>query len=228
MKKHHAINLLSSLTVAAVLALMAGCATKGTYQQGTATGAGLMAAADKIDLGSTNVDWTLASLNDLVNNPSGDLVPKFKVFNDSVTKLQSSYQNLQDATMDARQKGNDYMTAWDAQLATIMNPDIKNASQQRKAAVQAELNDTKRSYAQVRVAFDPFMANLKDIQTALGTDLTAGGITAVKSAADQANNNGAKLKDALANLSKEFRDVGIAMGSSLPTNQMNQATPPSQ
>jgi len=223
MKKSHTINLLSSLTLAATLALMAGCATKGTYQQGAATGAGLIAAADKIDLGSSNVDLTLASLNDLVNNPSGDLEPKFKAFNDNVGKLQSGYQNLQDATADAREKGNKYMEAWDAQLATIMNPDIKNASQQRKAAVQSELNDTKRAYAEVRTDFDPFMANLKDIQTALSTDLTAGGIGAVKSAADQANNNGAKLKESLASLAKEFRDVGAAMGSSLPTNQMNQA-----
>jgi tetrahydromethanopterin S-methyltransferase subunit B len=226
MKKTNLTNLIATLTVTAALAVLAGCATKHNYQQGAETGAGLMAAADKVDLGVTNIDQTLSSLNDLVNNPSGNLEPKLKAYNDNVTGLQTMYQNLQDSVADARNKATIYVTNWDAKIATIMNPDIKNAAQQRRDAVQTEINDVKKSYAEVRIDFDPFMANLKDIQTALNSDLTAGGVSAVKGAVGTATTNGDKLKSSLGSLATDFRQLGTALGSTVPTNQVMQATSP--
>ena len=226
MKKTNITNLIATLTVTAALAVLAGCATKQNYQQGAATGAGLMAAADKVSLGITNIDATLGSLNDLVNNPSGNLEPKLKKYNDNVNCLQTMYRNLQDGVADARSKATVYLTNWDAKIATIMNPDIKNAAQQRRDLVQNEVNDLKRSYASVQEDFDPFMANLKDIQTALNSDLTAGGVQAVKGAVATATTNGNKLKGSLGSLADDFRHLGTAMGSTVPTNQVMQATPP--
>jgi hypothetical protein len=228
MKKTSITNLITTLTVTAALAVLSGCASKQNYQQGAETAAGLTAAADKVSLGITNIDTTLGSLNDLVNNPSGDLEPKLKAYNDNVTGLQTMYQNLQDSVADARNKATIYLTNWDAKIATIMNPDIKSAAQQRKDAVQNEINDVKKSYAEVRVDFDPFMANLKDIQTALNSDLTAGGVSAVKGAVGTATTNGNKLKSSLGGLSTSFRELGAALGSTVPTNQVMQATPAAQ
>jgi hypothetical protein len=228
MKKPNVTNLIAMLTVTAALAVLAGCASKQNYQQGAATGAGMMAAADKVSLGITNIDTTLGSLNDLVNNPSGNLEPKLKKYNDNVSGLQTMYQNLQDAVADARNKAAIYLTNWEAKISTIMNPDIKNAAQQRRDLVQNEVNDLKRSYASVQEDFDPFMANLKDIQTVLNSDLTAGGVASVKGAAGTATANGNKLKSSLGSLADDFRQLGSAMGSTVPTNQVMQATPATQ
>ncbi len=228
MKKTNITNLIAALTVTAALAFLAGCASKSNYQQGAETGAGLMAAADKVDLGVTNIDQTLGSLSDLVNNPSGDLEPKLKTFNDNVSGLQTMYQNLQDGVADARNKATIYLTNWDAKISTIMSPDIKNAAQQRRDAVQSEINDVKKSYAEVRVDFDPFMVNLKDIQTVLNSDLTAGGVSSVKGAATTAITNGNKLKDSLGGLANNFRQLGTAMGTAVPTNAPPAAAPAPQ
>jgi len=227
MKKPNLTKLIATLTVTAALAVLAGCASKQNYQQGAATGAGLMAAADKVDLGITNIDQTLGSLNDLVNSPGGDLEPKLKAFNDNVNNLGTMYQNLQDSVTDARNNATIYLTNWDARIATISNPDIKASAQQRKDSVQSEVNDVKKSYAQVRVDFDPFMANLKDIQTVLNSDLTAAGVGSVKGAAEKATTSGNKLKESLGSLSGDFRQLGSALGSNMPTNAP-AATPPPQ
>ncbi len=230
MKKSNAINLITSLTIAATLAVLAGCTTKSNYQQGAATGAQLVDASGKIADGTGQIDATLASLNDLVNNPQGDLVPKFKKFNDNVASLQALADNVKSRFTDARVKGNQYFQDWDAQIATIRNQDIKDASTKRRNAVMQEYNDLKRSYAQTQISLDPFMSDLKDIQTALSSDLTVGGVGAVKGAADKANNHGAQLKASLLQLSSDFRTLGTAMQASGPTpepaatgtNQMNQ------
>ncbi|HTR42398.1 MAG TPA: DUF2959 family protein [Pseudomonadales bacterium] len=225
MKKTNVTNLIATVIVTAALAVLAGCASKENYQQGAATSAGLMTAADKVSLGITNIDQTLGSLNDLVNNPSGNLEPKLKAYNDNVNGLQTMYQSLQDSVASARNNATIYLTNWDAKISTIMNPDIKNAAQKRRDSVQTEVNDIKKHYAQVRIDFDPFMANLKDIQTVLNSDLTVGGISSVKGAVATATTNGNKLKGSLGSLSDDFRSLGTAMGSTVPTNQVMQASP---
>jgi hypothetical protein len=224
MKKPNVIKLISTLTITVALAALAGCATKGNYQQGSATGTGLINASGKIAAGTNKVDTTLNSLNDLVNNPQGDLVPKYKKFNDSVSDLQALSDSVSKQFTDARVTGNQYFQNWDQQLALIKDQDLKNNSAQRKAGMQKEYDDLKRSYAQVQMNFGPFMTSLRDIQTVLGTDLTVGGVASVKSAATKANMNGAELKKSMSELSADFRDLGMAMQTSGPPAQPETAT----
>src|SRR5690348_14847947 len=106
------------IVVAATL-LIAGCKSSN-YEKGSAAGAGLQASADRISQGSAKIDATLASLNDLVNNP-GDLVTQFKKYSSSVSSLESSAKDVQSKVAAMRAKGNDYFKAWDQQTAQIQN-----------------------------------------------------------------------------------------------------------
>lgn len=224
MKITKVIRPVSTLIIAATLAAVTGCASNGNYQQGSATGAGLVNASDKIANGTNKIDATLNSLNDLVNNPQGDLAPKYKKFNNSLSDLQAMSDDVKKRFTDARTSGNQYFQSWDQQLASIKDPDLKNNSAQRKAGVQKEYDELKRAYAKVQMDFGPFMTSLKDIQTALGTDLTVGGVASVKGTAARANTNGTDLKKSMAQLSADFRDLGTAMQTSAPPAQPATAT----
>lgn len=202
------------LVLAVATILIAGCAS-GNYQKGSAAGAGLQASADKISQFSDKIDATLASLNDLVSNP-GDLVAQFKKFSASVSDLESSAKDIQSKVAAMSSKGNDYFKAWDQQTAQIHNEDIKNRSAARKAEVQQKFTDIKKNYVETSDAFKPFLSDLKDIQTALATDLTPGGVNAIKGAADKANNDGTSLKASVEKLAGQFRDLGAAMSAAGP------------
>jgi hypothetical protein len=76
-----------------------------------------------------------------------------------------------------------------------------------------KFQDLSTSYQQVRMRFKPFMSNLEDIQTYLGTDLTVAGVTAIKSTADQVNDQSASLKEAITKLSDQFRQMGVSMSA---------------
>jgi len=201
------------IVVAATL-LIAGCKSSN-YEKGSAAGAGLQASADRISQGSAKIDATLASLNDLVNNP-GDLVTQFKKYSSSVSGLESSAKDVQSKVAAMRAKGNDYFKSWDQQTAQIQNEDIKNRSAARKEEMMKKFTDIKMSYTQASESFKPFMQDLKDIQTALATDLTPGGVTAIKGAADKANKDAVPLKDSINKLATQFKDVGAAMQSAAP------------
>ena len=227
MKTSTACTVIAQLALAAVFTALVGCKS-ANYQQGAATGAGAVQAAAKIQQGITNIDAVLTAMNNLSNTSQGDLVPKYKQFSTDVSNLKESAQNVKDRVADMRENGNAYLNAWDEQLAQIKNEDIKARSTERKQAVQKELNDIKKSYTEVQMSFDPFMSNLTDIQTALGNDLTTGGVDSVKGAMETANKHGTEVKESLNKLAGEFRDLGVAMATSAPAPAGTATNAPAQ
>jgi len=71
-------------------------------------------------------------------------------------------------------------------------------------------------YEEARNDIKPFMSGLKDIQTALSTDLTPGGVDAIKQSAGKVIDEGSSLKSTLSKLAGQFRDLGAAMSASVP------------
>jgi SMC interacting uncharacterized protein involved in chromosome segregation len=220
MKTSSILNIVPQLALAAALTALVGCATSN-YEKGAATSASITDAANKIAAGKVKIDTTLTSLNDLVNTSQGDLQPKYQQFSTAVNDLQSTAQNVKDRVAEMREKGSEYFKAWDEQLAQIKNEDIKNRSTERKNTVQKEFTDIKKSYTEVQMSFQPFMSDLKDIQTALGNDLTMQGVASIKPVAEQANQHGAELKTSVDKLETEFRDLGVAMSTSAPADTTN-------
>jgi uncharacterized protein (DUF3084 family) len=212
MKKYNTIKLITHLGMVVALATaVAGCASSDNYKQASKTSTSLQEAADKIAVGNAKIDTTLGSLNDLVNNPQGDMVGKFNRYSACVDDLQSSSQQINNSVSDMKADSDSYFKNWDDQLATINNEDIKNRSEQRKQDVESKFSNIKQGYSETQKAFQPFMSDLKDIQTALRTDLTTGGISSVQSAAAKANADGATLKSSMGRLADQFRSLGVSM-----------------
>ena len=212
MKNNRILTFIPSVTLAAALVLGAGCASHN-YQQGSKTGAALTAAAGKIDDTKTRISAALGALNDLVSNPSGDLSPKFNHFNDSVAALQSSADAANYKFKDLENSGKRYFDEWEKQLAAIQNTEIKNASAARKQDVMQKFLDVRRRYLQVQINLNPFLSDLHDIQTALGTDLTIGGVNSVKDATNKATQDSVPLNASLDQLSAGFKALGSDMSS---------------
>jgi hypothetical protein len=208
-------NRATTIMLSVLLAAVAGCKTHSNYETAGATAEGLQASADKIQTAKGQVDSTLAALNDLVNNPT-NLPTQYTTFSSAVTGLQASAKDVNDKVTDMRAKGAAYFQAWDEQAAQIKNEDIKSRSEARKKEVQDQFTKVKLSYTEIGDAYRPFMSDLKDIQTALGTDLTAGGVASVKGAAQKANQDAIPLKQAGDELSAHLKDLGAAMSASTP------------
>jgi len=224
MKSKHYVPLASLTAVAVGLVVLAGCSSGGNYKQGASAGAGLNEAANKITAGTSKIDGVLTNLNALLTSTQGDLVPKFNQFNDSVSDLESSAKHVSDAVKKMRDKGDAYFKAWDEQVAMIKNEDIKTRSATRRKEMENKFAEIKRSYIEASDSFKPLMSDLKDIQTALRTDLTPGGLTSVKGPADKATKESVPLKKALQDLAGHFRDVGAAMSAATAAPSTNAPT----
>lgn len=197
------------------VAALGGCVTEN-YQQGADTAANLQQSADAINVGKEQIKTTLAALSGLVNSPQGDLVPKLKTFGDALDSLEGTAAKVKSSYEAMRDGGNAYLQAWDEQLATISNQDIKARSTEGKQEIQQKFTDIKRSYIEASIAFSPFMRDLNDVYTALSTNLTSGGINAVKATATKLNESGTELVTQFEALATQFRDLGVSMAAVMP------------
>ena len=205
----------ASCALAVAVAFLAGCASHG-YDKGSATAAGLKESATKIEAADGQLDATLGSLNDLVNNPQADLRPQYKKYSGNVDDLAALAKHVDDAVNAMRAQGKEFFAKWNEELAAIKNEDIRTRSAARQKEVSDELLNVKRSYAETEIAFKPFMSDLRDVQKYLGTDLTPAGVATMKEPAAKANQAGATLKQSLSKLAADFKSLGIAMSAVAP------------
>jgi hypothetical protein len=216
MKLDRIIQVAGSLAcIALMLLLGAGCKSSG-YEQGNKAAANIQEAANLIGALPAQIDKTLASLDTIVQNPQGDLTPKFKQFSTNLGELESSAKDVASARTAMQSKSKDFFAKWNEQLATIQNEDIKARSLSRKEEVSKKLDAVGKSYTEAASAFKPFMADLKDVQKFLGMDLTAGGVESIKKTAAKVSKDAQPVKEALAKVSADFKALGLTMSSAAP------------
>ena len=208
-------TLISLVAIAACGVLVTGCISTGYEKAGT-TSTSLRDAAQGIDNALGPLDTVVAALSDLVTNPGPDITPQFQKFSAAVSNLESLANEVSSREAAMRLQGAAYFQKWDEELAKIQNDDIQTRSLDRKNEVAARFAKVRVSYAQTTANFAPFMSDLKDIRTALATDLTAGGLASVKGLASKANDKVLPLRESLISLSTDFKNLGVSLSTATP------------
>jgi uncharacterized phage infection (PIP) family protein YhgE len=203
-------QLKTSLIAVAMAALVAGCASSG-YQKADSTASYLTTAADKLDAGGVQITAATAALTELVEKPQPDMKLQLKNYSTSVDKLESLSKSAGTAATKMQQMGAAYFQKWDEQLSQIQNEEIRNQSAERKAAVMKQFEQTKAAYDAARAAYSPFVANLRDIRTAVSTDLTPAGVQAISKSMTKVNAQAAEVQKTMSDLAAQFRTLSKAL-----------------
>jgi hypothetical protein len=205
-----------NLALTALLAAVAGCVSK-SYDKGAATATALQTSADAVSQTSTKVNDVLATLNNLTFKSQGDLRDQYDAFVSASKNLDKSTDNLNSKVVLMRDAATAYGESWSNQLAMIQNPDLRTRSAGRMDEVTAKLKDVEASYEGVKNSFKPFTSDLKDIQTYLGTDLTAGGLATIKDIVSKTKVDAVPLRDSIKQLQASFSNLSAALSPVLPS-----------
>lgn len=200
----------------ALAAVLAGCASK-SYDKGAVTSAALQSAGTAVTHTSTSVTDVLGALNNLTFKSEGDLRIQYDAFVSATKKLDQSVANLGSKVATMRDAAAAYSQNWSNQLATITSPELRARSAARMNEVTAKLQDMDASYLDVKNSMRPFMGDSKDIQTYLGTDLTAGGLASIKDVVAKTKVDAVPLRDSIKQLGASFNSLGAALSPVLPT-----------
>ena len=170
-----------------------------------------MLGLDKsIQQAATQIDKSLASLNALAQ-PEGDLVAKYKEFSKNVDALDKMSQKAKSNAASAAKDRDAYIAQWKSSQDKIQNPDLKAASEARRAELEPKIEAIKTSLGSARETFTPFMQDLKDLRTFLANQLNPGGVAAAQTLITKCNESGEKVKSDLSQGSAAVRDLASSI-----------------
>src|SRR5206468_1723372 len=92
---------LQFIMVALGLICFSGCASN-SYKKSDAAAHSLQKAAMAVNAESRAIDVTLASMDDLVNKPAGDLRPQFERFSDALNRFMDASARAEKAASNPR------------------------------------------------------------------------------------------------------------------------------
>jgi hypothetical protein len=196
--------------IAAVVTLFAGCATHG-YNQADSLNRYLQSTSSRTGKMVAQIDAATAALSSLVEKPGADLKLQFKNFSSALNGLESAAHDVASRSTKAQQLGASYFQLWDEQLARIQNEEIRSASADRKAAVMKQFEKARDRYDEARAAFNPLLADLRDIRTALSTDLNPAGVEVIRKSMSKVSEGTAAVRKSLVDAAAQFEELGKSL-----------------
>lgn len=188
--------------------LLAGCATSPVERRENV-------AHDVTDVKSGmietrgQIDKTLASLDSLVHAPPSSLEKAYKQYASDVDTLKKQSNTLEKNASQLQKERENWLSKWQASQGDLRNEELRNVSQERRTALASRFNDLRESFQEAEGAFRSFIANLDDVKTVVGNDLTPRGIDAISRTAvvENANTNGAEVNRILDQAIEQFDSI---------------------
>ena len=156
---------------------------------------------------------TLEAINALTKQTKGDLRPAYNTYCSEVAKTEAAAgwtkTRIQWMAMDGRK----YFEDWQSTVNSIANESLRKKSQKRLNAVKVSYDKVEASLKVAGDKFKPFLSDLADIQKALASDVTAGGVKAIKSTVRSANWNHQYVDNAIKSALKDMDKMQAALSS---------------
>ncbi len=194
------------ITVAAPL-FTATPASAAGYKMADKVGASIAEFRDEIVTIKKEVDNTMAALDKIVTTAATDPRNAFKDFDKAVPQIDDAAKKAKKRGEDIKARGQAYFKAWEKELASVNNADIRKLAEERKAKLQATFDSIRTSMEPVRDQFNTWLADLKDLQKYLSNDLTIGGIDAAKELIGKAKTEGQGVQQSLDKVITELNTI---------------------
>jgi len=201
---------LVALAAGATLVL-SGCGTTAGYQQADKTGAGIAEFREEILNGKKAIDATMKSLSGIAASATTDPRKAFEAYTKDISRLESTAEKVRKRAENMKEQGDAYFKEWEAQLAQVNNPEIRDLAQKRKAKLQEAFSSIRKYTEPLKTQFAPWMSDLKDLQKYLGNDLTIAGVDAAKGLFSKTTSGGLEVQKAMDSLVAELNTVAAAI-----------------
>jgi len=204
-------QILPFATLLAAAALLAGCGTTSGYKQADKTGEGIAEFRAEIVNSKKAIDETMKSLDQIVESATSDPRKAFEHYTKSVANLESAAAKARKRSQEMKDQGQAYFAQWEKQLAEVQNTEIRNLATARKAKLQETFDTIAKAAAPIKVQFDPWMSDLKDLQKYLANDLTIAGVDAAKSLIAKTRTEGMEVQKSMDTLLGELNSVAATL-----------------
>ncbi len=198
------------LAAAGISCLLVGCKS-ANYKQADKTGEGIATFRAEILNGKKAIDQTMAALDQVAASAATDPRKAYEQYTKSVANLESTANKVRKRSEDMQAQGKAYFAQWEQQLAQVKNPEIQQLATQRKAKLNETFDNIKNVAEPLKAKFEPWMSDLKDLQTYLGNDLTVSGVDAAKSLFKKTKASGLEVQQSMDALVAELNSISATI-----------------
>jgi TolA-binding protein len=174
------------------------------------------AAATKVKMEALRIECakvrnqTLLTMESLkrLNVKGVELRPQFEKFKTELTEMQAQAKITRDRADSMKKNGQASFAAWEQEVETINNADIRKEAQKRYAKRKNSYDKILKALEEAKAELVPFMSDLNDIRKLLESELTESTVSATKSTIRSADWHGEDVRESLSDVEKELDRVG--------------------
>ncbi|HKE01928.1 MAG TPA: DUF2959 family protein [Planctomycetota bacterium] len=209
---------ISSVVPFAALAASVVLASCASDEPGTRSGkmlTDLQTIRAEIVDGQRRVDGAIASLDALNSTTSANYqVPAAAAdLRKNITSVDSAATSIRTRYDDMKARQLEYQAKWKEERSLFADASLQKSSEARAAKVQSYFDDISKQAKEAKDAYDPFIRSLRELDTYLANDPSAGAVSSAQSTVKNAKKAGEKLKDELDGLVKQIDKTTTDLGS---------------
>lgn len=155
----------------------------------------------------------LNAINGLTKQKEGDLRPAYNTYCAEVAKTEAAANWTRTRVQWMGGDGRKYFEDWQKTVNSISNESLRKKAQKRLDSVKRSYGKVEELLQQAGGKFKPLLSDLGDIQKTLATDVTPGGVKALKGTVRSANWNHKLVTEAINAAIKEMEKMEKSLSS---------------
>ena len=179
----------SSLTLASTLtlvALLSGCATSG-YKQAQKAQDRVEKTRRELLYAKHQIAVMVQTLNALTTADGNGISKAYREFVKEIGRTETQAARVRRRADTMERDGDAYFASWELDQETLRNPELQNRSEMRRAELVRQTRQAAVSMQAAKVAFNPLMTDLDDIEAYLGNELTPASVASISDMIRRAN-----------------------------------------
>jgi len=159
----------------------------------------------------SQVQVTNDSLNKLQKSSTADADANYNRFTEEQLKLQATADALSKRSKDLKDRASAYQAMWNQQ-AEVQNPELRRQAVQQKADAERIYNTINSDMELARLAFQPYMANLKDVGNYLRGNLSPANLQSTGDLVQKANSQAKEVDSRISAIVSSIDKITSATG----------------
>ncbi len=192
-----------SLTVT-LNASLAGAADETFKQSGKLKDKTAKTSKD-IDKYVAQLDKTEQVLSAVGQAEGKELKKRYESFSREVQELEEDQKHATSHIDEMKATGAEYFTSWDVSINQMLNPDLKQASIERRSKVMKDHDELAATLSDIGSQLQPFMSNLQDLKSFLGADLSPANVAKAGDMIQKSQADAQALKGTIAGVQKTLK-----------------------
>jgi chromosome segregation ATPase len=192
--------------VGLTLATTSTLAASDTFKQSAELGKRTAKTSDDVDRYAAQLDKTEQALSAVSRAEGNDLKKRYESFSNEISSLEQAQKQATSDIDQMKATSSEYFSAWDTSIAQMSNPELKQASTERRSKIMKDHDDLAASLNDIGSQLQPFMSNLHDLKAFMEAELSSENIARASAMIQKSQSDALALKGKIAGVQTTLKE----------------------